>query len=373
MSLTPADVDDIVTNHANNLLNNLAKHTSNPNAKYGVAVAFAYLTPGFQQCYCFGSADDQGNPVTEATIFSIGSLTKTFTAVLLADATMTSNVNNLDAVTKYIDRYLSGSPASATMQSITLWDLVRHTSGLPDATLSDCDGSGLFQSQPSWPPSDLIDFWKTYAGVTPNTCWQYSNLGFVTLGYALVAAPPYDPTYAELLQDVITKPLNLPYTSAYIPSGAPVAEGHHNGITVPVSGASDLKSCASDMYQWMLQNLLAPAQESSVLMAALAATTTPSTLGGLKNCDEKKCAPASMGMAWQVTPGSPQIIWKDGLTTLGGCSCWIGMVPASEQDGGMGIAILANGWVKNDKEKIDIIADTAGWHMLRAIYAKAVA
>lgn len=74
-----------------------------------------------------------------------------------------------------------------------------------------------------------------------------------------------------------------------------------------------------------------------------------------------------MALAWQVQPGPPQIIWKDGLTSLGGCSCWIGMTPAGPTQEPLGIAVLVNGYWNKDDPKA--LADAYGQAMLKQISA----
>jgi beta-lactamase class C len=376
MPLNQQVITDTICSNANDLLQTLGRLT--PGESYGTAVAFVSLVGDYQPYYCYGSADNNGTPVTEATIFSIGSLTKPFTATLLAYATSQKLASYTDPVTQYLTYY--GVHGGSLLQQITLRDLAMHTSGLQDATLSPKDGIGLFQDDPSSPPSDLTGFWEGYntgKGPTPGSCWEYSDLGFVTLGFAVVAANSANyKSYAGLLSDVITGPLQMPSTAPTVSSNAPRVQGHSNGVFVKVTGASDLKSNLADMYQWTLQNLLALTIQNPIgLMQALAATTTVSPLN-LPPCTPGS-VPANMGLAWQGTSGMdgyPVIVWKDGLTFLGGCSGWIGMIPAQGEPGtitpgtGMGIVILVNGFVVDPQFNINVIADSYGWSILRMLY-----
>jgi hypothetical protein len=77
---------------------------------------------------------------------------------------------------------------------------------------------------------------------------------------------------------------------------------------------------------------------------------------------------AAAAAAHDVQPvGPPRIIWKDGLTSLGGCSCWIGMTMGGPNEEPLGIAVLANTyWTKGQP---NIIADHAGIAMLQEISA----
>lgn len=370
--LTQADLDRIIGNQANTLLQRLQAKT--PGVDYGVAVAFAYPNHQFNPYYMYGTVAPQ-TPPTPRTLFAIGSITKTFTTAMFANGVVTNpSCFNWDAgLQQYLSGYLGGSGSlSQTLQQITPRMLAQHTSGLPVASTGPQDGVGLFETNPSAPPPDLLDFWRTHNGPAPGSCWRYSDMGFITLGFATVSAygcavggnPPPGQAYSALLQSTITGPLNMPDTVTIVPNGAPLAQAYPNGgPQVSSAGASDIKSSATDMHTWMLAHLGA-ADQSSPLMTALASTTQTTPLS-LNQCGESRPGPANMGLAWQLRPGSPPIIWKDGQTALGGCSCWVGMTMASPTQEPLGIAILLNGyWAKNQP---NIIADTYGFAMLEQI------
>jgi Beta-lactamase len=143
-----------------------------------------------------------------------------------------------------------------------------------------------------------------------------------------------------------------------------VAQAYPNGgQMVSASAASDLKSSATDMHTWLLAHLGAP-NGSTPLMKALTSTTRSSPLS-LNRCGESQNGPANMGLAWQVSPGPPRMVWKDSLTSLGGCSCWICMTMGGPNEEPLGIAVLANSyWTKGQP---NIIADNAGIAMLKEI------
>jgi CubicO group peptidase (beta-lactamase class C family) len=378
IKLTQADLDRIIGGQANTLLDSLRSKTNQPGVNYGVAVAFAYPNHQFSPFYVYGTVADQ-TPPTERTIFAIGSITKTFTAALFANgAFMRPDRFDWDAgLQRYLGGYVGATGhLSPTMQQITPRMLAQHTSGLARESTGDQDGVGLFQTEPSTPPPRLLDVWQTDNGPQPGTCWEYSNLGFITLGFTTVSAygaaagnpATSSPAqaYSALLHDQITQPLNMPDTVTILPGGAPVAEAYPNGArAVSAGAASDIKSSAADMHTWLLAHLGA-ANQTSNLMKGLAATTQPSPLK-VDMCGKPNPGPANMGLAWQVQAGPPQIIWKDGLTSLGGCSCWIGMTPASPTQEPLGIAILVNGYW--NKTEPNVLADSHGSAMLKQISA----
>lgn len=141
------------------------------------------------------------------TLFEIGSITKTFTALLLGDAVVRGEAAFSDPVDRFIPE-LKGHYAG----SITLDQLVTHTSGLP---LLPCNLSAAGTSYANYDEKDLL------AGLTdsslaspgcgigshPSERITYSNWGTALLGYVLGRAR--GSTYPQLLSQRITSPLQL--------------------------------------------------------------------------------------------------------------------------------------------------------------------
>ncbi len=76
---------------------------------------------------CYGYANlETGAKVRLDTIFDLGSLSKQFTAVAILDLV----INNKVSLTDHLSKFLTGFPRYA--DSITVEDLIHHTSGLPD-------------------------------------------------------------------------------------------------------------------------------------------------------------------------------------------------------------------------------------------------
>ena len=117
------------------------------------------------------------------TVFEIGSITKVFTALLLADMVLRGVVAWDEPVARLL-------PASVHVprfgeRQITLLDLATHTSGLPRMP------SNFHPADPGDPYADytvgqLYDFLDdTMLSRTPGTAYEYSNLGYGLLGHAL--------------------------------------------------------------------------------------------------------------------------------------------------------------------------------------------
>ena len=97
--------------------------------RQSVGIVVGVLEPGGRRVISHGSATKgEARRLDGETVFEIGSITKVFTALLLADAVERGEVALTDPVTKFL-------PASVRVpergRAITLGDLASHVSGLP--------------------------------------------------------------------------------------------------------------------------------------------------------------------------------------------------------------------------------------------------
>lgn len=141
------------------------------------------------------------------TPFQIASLTKIFTALLLADAALRGELSLDDPLANF----LPVAPPSFEGRVITLRDLATHTSGLPLRPPSRVDRS---QDNPyaGYTQDDLFaDIAATRLSRAPGAAFEYSNYGFGLLGAALSAR--LGQAYAEILQERILTPLHMRATT----------------------------------------------------------------------------------------------------------------------------------------------------------------
>jgi len=311
----------------------------------GVVVGWVDAISPMPKLYVFGKATDAGAPVTLDTEFGIGSVTKTFTGLLLA-ALNGSVVHLTDPVTDYLSPWLPAGQGN-WIKKVTLGMLATHSSSFPNSGPS---GEQVFTGEP--PAQKLIDWWKTWPAKpkdTPaqGTRYAYSNLGMTTLAFALVGAAKKSgkkglgSTYNELLQNLICKPISglsglHPMTATapdgYLPATTTWAEGHVDGKTITTHNR-DLNSTPWDLYSYVAAQIFYSGSTATYIQRALGlsqqvAFTMPA------------CQPKGfdMGLGWQIWRGSPTVFTKDGGTTRGGCGCWIGHCPTRS----VGIFVMAN-------------------------------
>ncbi len=174
---------------------------------------------------------DKAEPITPDTLFEVGSITKTFTALLLADMVIKGEVKLDDPVEKWLPDGLKAGLRGLKLRDhagspIQLVDLATHRSGLPRIPDNMPNGT---RADPyvDYRETELLAYLKsrevlmeTDAGKTTkkrDQAYAYSNLGFGLLGYVLARAA--DMSYAELLQKRVLTPLGLTSTYLDIPRG----------------------------------------------------------------------------------------------------------------------------------------------------------
>jgi serine-type D-Ala-D-Ala carboxypeptidase/endopeptidase len=199
--------------------------------KRSVGMAVCVVTRNRKRFVTWGRerlGDDR--PVTFETVFEIGSITKVFTALLLANMARRGEVGLDDPVSRHLPSDFKVPPRDG--REITLADLATHTSGLPRWPLLSGD------SRPSQTAIDaaarisLQDFkaWLANLQLPQNPpaagAWWYSNVGYALLGMALAnrAGRPYE----ALLQVRVIDPMRLRDTTFYptLAMAPRLAEGH---------------------------------------------------------------------------------------------------------------------------------------------------
>ncbi|MFE0462185.1 serine hydrolase domain-containing protein [Kitasatospora sp. NPDC058965] len=210
---------------------------------------------------CRGFTDPAAQrPVRADSRFELGSITKTFTALLLAEMVARGEVRYDDPIDAYLPA--GAVPGYPKERPITLLHLATHTSGLPRLPF------GLQQSAASqWFTRPCATFGVTHllralsrtpVRGTPGTQVRYSSLGSGLLGLLLENAA--GTRYEDLLASRVCQPLGMVDTSCG--AGDEGGGSYRRGRRVPsfrfatLPGASALRSSADDMLRY-LQALIA--------------------------------------------------------------------------------------------------------------------
>ena len=248
----------------------------------GIAVG---ITEAGQRRYVtHGTSGAPGSrAIDETTLFEIGSITKLFTALLLAEMTLRGETTLDEPVVQLLPAGVS-VPAWQERQ-ITLLDLATHLSGLPrlPANLAPNDPADPYAH---YTEQHLYDFLASHElARSPAAAEEYSNIGAGLLGHALALRAGRE--YEALVRERILRPLGMASTVLAVPPKLAVrfAQGHDtNPDPVPhwhlttLAGAGGLRSCAADLMTF-LEMLMD--HEASPLGPAAALLVAPRDAGGL--------------------------------------------------------------------------------------------
>ncbi|MEK7857947.1 MAG: serine hydrolase [Elusimicrobiota bacterium] len=209
----------------------------------------------------WGRLGAAGTPAPDGdTVFEIGSVTKVFTARLLADV-VDRRLAKLDDPAESLLSNGGRLPRSPSGKTFTLRQLAEHSSGLP--RLPD-DFSPADPADPyvDYTEARLDAFLKTHVlSREPGEKREYSNLGYGLLGGLLSLKAGMD--YPSLLQDRIAGPLGMTRTA--VSWSGPMAQGHDlSGDPVPhwdlgaFVGAGALRSTAHDLLKFLAAEAAKP-------------------------------------------------------------------------------------------------------------------
>lgn len=283
-----------------------------------------------------GVIDAQGRrivargPAKTDTLFEIGSITKTFTGLLLADMVARGEIGLNDPAAKYL-------PAGWTLpvrgRPITLLDLTTHRSGLPRVPLN-LPFDDEANPYADYTPALMRDFLTTWVpDREPGAQFEYSNLGVALLGQILAWRAGTD--YETLVRTRITEPLRMADTTIRAAGGdlrrqaiphdefmRPVAPWDY-GVMVAAGG---LRSDADDMLTFLGAHI------------GLVPTPLKPVLEGMRVIrDGGDGADSGMGIGWMVTKTRVGAIVTHGGAT-GGYLANAAFDPVRRR----GVVVLAN-------------------------------
>lgn len=303
----------------------------------------AVLDPKDTHFYRFGRVAAGGKQPDEHTLFEIGSISKAFTGIVLADAVVRKEMALDDPIARYLPEKVKAPEYEGT--PITLLHLATHTSGLPRLPEN---------FQPKDPVNPYADYTveQLYDALSgsrlprkPGEKSDYSNLGMGLLGHLL--ARRAGKTYEALLLERICQPLGLTETRISLNADQQnrLARGHDadgeptvNWDLPTLAGAGALRSSAADMARFLRANL-DPA--GSPLAEALRMSHAPRFV---------VAGDTSVGLGWHLNTRA-QIVWHNGQT--GGYHAFAGFLPEKKA----GVVVLANSATE--------LVDTVGSNVLR--------
>ncbi|TVU88217.1 beta-lactamase [Vreelandella titanicae] len=232
----------------------------------GMAVAVSI--GGQQHYFNYGEADQEaGTPVTDETLFELGSISKIFTAALTGYAQSSGVLSLSDPASQYLPA-LEGS----AFDEITLLELGTYTAGelplqFPDAVQNE---------------EQMLDYYRQWQPESPPGSHRlYSNPSIGLMGY--LTAQRLGQPFEMLMEEALFAPLGLEHSYYQVPESQQDHYAYgYSKEDKPIrvnpgmldAQAYGLKSTAADVLTFVEAHMEVPGLDDEPLRQALAATRT---------------------------------------------------------------------------------------------------
>jgi serine-type D-Ala-D-Ala carboxypeptidase/endopeptidase len=321
------------------VLTNIKKRIENGHTP---SIAIGIIDKNGARYYNFGTKTLNGAPVDEHSIYEIGSISKVFTGILLAQAVQDGKLKLDDPIKKYLPAEVKVPTRNGV--EITLGNLSDHTSGFPRMP------GNFAPANPANPFADytvkqLYEFISGYELTRDiGDKYEYSNLAVGLLGHIL--AMQAGTTYEELMIKTIARPLGMNETKITFNDKMKknLAMGHSQGKQVEnwdlptLAGAGAIRSSTFDMLKFLAANM------------GLTKTSLRQAMDKSHEVRHDKAGASRVGLGWHIMKGKNGDVISHGGGT-GGYRTFAGFV----KETGMGVVVLTNS---------NAGADDIGFHLL---------
>ena len=311
---------------------------------------------GARRVIAHGDPGSGAVPLDGESVFEIGSMTKVFTGILLADMVRRGEVELSDPVADLLPRDVRVPERNGRL--ITLLDLTTHFSGLPMNPTNSAPVERHENPYAGYTLSDMYKFISSYElARDPGEAIEYSNVGVALLGQALSMRA--GTTYEALVYERILRPLGMTHTAVTL---TPWMKDHlvrgHDRDGNPVAmwdlsalaGMGGLRSTANDMLTFASANL--SSEDTDLALAMRLAHQTQRQAQGLAYPGIPTAFnEGRVAFNWFTSrPGERRITWTVGLT--GGHSSFLGL----DLEARRAVVVLTNKGLNN--------VDYLGFHLL---------
>lgn len=245
-------------------INKMAKFFMRRNNVPGMAIDIYYKGKPYYLTYGIAQ-EHRRTPVTQNTIFEIDSITKSFTATILAMEVLQGQIKLIDKIGPYVPEEIHGN--NLPIDQATFEQLATHTASLPDDPSNFRGGLRAHYTM-----RDFWDFFRSWKPSYPmGTKYLYSDTGYGILAYALAGVEKIH--YRALLRQQLLNPLGMSSTTMFVSQENQMeyARGEaqsgrltqHWKMEPWKPGAGALRSTPIDMMKYLEANLdIGPAPEN---------------------------------------------------------------------------------------------------------------
>lgn len=318
----------LAQNHISKKLEEAIQSRLENQANIGIAIGI--IDEGGMHYYNYGVKSlESKEPIDEYSIFEIGSISKTFTGIILAEMVLQGKMKLDDPVQKYL-------PDGVTCPTyddkvITVGHLINHTSALP--RMPD-------NFNPANPSDPYVDYTEELMYEFLNSCkleraigseYEYSNFAMALIGHLL--ATQNNMSFEDLMVKTIAGPLAMENTRVVLSENMQknLAIGHNGSREVSnwnlgiLAGAGGIRSNAVDMLKYVSANM---GKKELAIYPAM-------ELSHINTTSEE--VDVEVGLAWHLSKlGDKNIVSHGGAT--GGYQTYAAFV----KGGDMGVVVLSN-------------------------------
>ena len=304
------------------------------------SVAVGLLDGGEQSQWLFGAVEPGGAKPTADTVYEIGSTTRCFTGLLLAQAVYAGKLRLDDTLGRIFSDVRFADPKLA---ATTLGEIAAHRAGLPAIA------SNLYPRSVDDPyvtfDAAALNAYLAHAHVEGAGTYRYSELGVALLGDAV--ARVYRKDYRSLMASEVLAPLalggsgfgNVPHLVDGYRDGKPMPHWQHQAFA-PASG---LRASLSDLMRFAAAALR---PDKATLRAAILLARQPRAAAG----------GGETALAWQIVPVESDgqtwpLLWQAGIT--GGFASFVGL----RTDKQRAVVLLGNAGVDLSALGLTLMAD----------------
>lgn len=322
-----------------------------PSTNAGVTIGV--VSHGVRRIFSYGTAKPD-------SVFEIGSVTKTFTALLLAQMVQQGKVKLDDPVRELLPAGTVAKPVAGA--EITLLDLSDQHSGLPRMP------DNFHPADPANPYADydaklLYQFiGKQGVALPANAPFSYSNVGVGLLGQAL--ADRAGMSYEDLLREQITRPLGMHDTGVALTPEMKARfiagyDGQHHAAHAwdldALAGAGAIRSTAADMLTY-LEAQLHPDNLPPSVLASAQGKTLPAAIAACHVIHGEVGPGMHIALNWLRNDATGSY-WHNGAT--GGYSSYALFNPGKD----FAVIVLSNTSISNTGS----FADKLGTHVAQRL------
>lgn len=280
--------------------------------KKSVGIAIGFISPKENKILSHGKLSlDSKTDISDQTFFEIGSISKVFTTLLLADMVEKGEVKLDDPISKYLPKSIKTPTKNG--KEITLLHLATHTSGLPRLPTNLIAVTKDFENPyADYTQEHLYQFLSNYTLTREiGAEYEYSNLGMGILGHILSLRAAM--SYENLLLTRICKPLQMHDTKIVLSSEDKLRLAHgHDQKLIPtknwdfavLSGAGAIRSTLQDLLKFATAYLnISKTELSNAMQKSLAVYNS----SNIPNID--------VALGWHLSKDhNRQIFWHSGQT-----------------------------------------------------------